>query len=219
MPTSPELSQLREEYRLARLDESDCAANPVRQFESWFQEAKNSGLKEPNAMTLATADRHTGQPSARIVLLKGINEQDEFVFFTNYKSRKGQELAVNARCALVFYWAELERQVRVEGSVQKVSKEVSQAYFQLRPKGSRLGALISQQSSLLPSRRPLEERLKELDSLYANSDDVPMPAAWGGYRVKPEVLEFWQGRENRLHDRLLYRLNEQGQWQIGRLSP
>ena len=217
MPSSMELSNLREDYRLAALDEKQCAAHPVRQFEHWFGEAKSACLKEPNAMTLATVDAQ-GQPSARIVLLKGI-EEDTFLFYTNYESRKGRELAANPRCALTFFWAELERQVRVEGSVEKVSQEKSAAYFKGRPKGSRLGAIVSQQSAELPSREPLEERLAELEQRFAHTDDVPMPEFWGGYRVKPHLVEFWQGRTNRLHDRILYRLEPSGTWRIGRLSP
>jgi pyridoxamine-phosphate oxidase len=212
-----ELSHLREDYRLAKLDETHCAANPLQQFQYWFQEVENAGLKEPNAMTLATVG-DGGQPSARIVLLKGI-EHGDFVFYTNYESRKGSELAVNPRCALTFYWAELERQVRVEGVVQKVSKEASEAYFKSRPKGSRIGAVVSHQSAELASRQPLEERLAELELALANTDDVPMPTSWGGYYVKPHVMEFWQGRTNRLHDRIVYRLNDDGTWRMGRLSP
>lgn len=212
-----ELAKLREDYRLAVLDEAHCAANPIRQFELWFQEAKSAGLKEPNAMTLSTVDS-AGQPSGRIVLLKGI-EDDDLHFYTNYLSRKGQELAANPRCALTFFWAELERQVRVEGVVGKLSKETSQAYFKGRPKGSRLGAVVSNQSAELPSREPLETRLAELEQVFAHSDDVPMPDSWGGYKVKPHLLEFWQGRTNRLHDRIRYRLDCQGGWAMGRLSP
>jgi pyridoxamine-phosphate oxidase len=212
-----ELSHLREDYRLAALDETHCAANPVRQFERWFQEAKTTGAKEPNAMTLATVGPG-GQPSARIVLLKGI-EQDCFLFYTNYQSRKGRELAANPRCALTFHWVELERQVRIEGVAQKVSKETSETYFKGRPKGSRIGAVVSNQSEELPSRQPLEARLAELEQAFANTNDVPMPASWGGYYVKPHLLEFWQGRTNRLHDRIVYRLNDDGSWRMGRLSP
>jgi pyridoxamine 5'-phosphate oxidase len=212
-----ELSHLREDYRLAVLDETHCAANPLRQFERWFEQAQNAGVKEPNAMTLATVGAG-GQPSARVILLKGI-EQDGFVFYTNYESRKGRELAANPLCALTFFWAELERQVRVEGVAQKVSKETSEAYFQGRPKGSRIGAVVSHQSAELPSRQPLEARLAELELAFANTDDVPMPAYWGGYHVKPRSLEFWQGRTNRLHDRIAYRLNGDGTWRMGRLSP
>jgi pyridoxamine-phosphate oxidase len=217
MPNSLELSQLREDYRLAVLDESLCASNPIRQFERWFQEAKTAALKEPNAMTLATVNA-LGKPSARIVLLKGI-ESDRFIFYTNYESRKGQELAYNPNCALTFYWAELERQVRVEGVVEKVSKQTSEEYFKGRPKGSRIGAVVSNQSAELPSRAPLETRLAELERAFANTDEVPMPESWGGYYVKPNMLEFWQGRTNRLHDRIVYRLNPAGTWRMGRLSP
>lgn len=216
--TNPlELAHLREDYRLAALDETHCAEHPMRQFEQWFQEAKRSGIKEPNAMTLSTVDS-SGQPAGRIVLLKGI-ESGCFLFYTNYESRKGQELAGNPLCALTFYWAELERQVRVEGSVQKVSKDVSESYFKGRPKGSRLGALVSQQSSVLPSREPLEQKLAELEQTYAETDSVPMPASWGGYKVTPNLLEFWQGRTNRLHDRILYTKQSDGNWQISRLAP
>jgi pyridoxamine-phosphate oxidase len=217
MPNPLELSNLREDYRLSALDEAHCNPHPIRQFEHWFQEAKSAQLKEPNAMTLATVDA-TGKPSARIVLLKGL-ERDGFVFYTNHESRKGRELAANPRCALTYYWAELERQVRVEGIVEKVSKETSEAYFRGRPKGSRIGAVVSNQSAELPSRAPLEARLAELEKVYANTDEVPMPEAWGGYIVKPHLLEFWQGRTNRLHDRILYQLNDDGSWRMGRLSP
>ena len=216
MADSLELSNLREDYRLAALDEQNCDASPMRQFANWFQDAKRAGLKEPNALTLATVSRD-GQPSARIVLLKAL-EDEHFVFYTNYESRKGRELAENPRCALTFYWAELERQVRVEGSVQKVAKATSEAYFKGRPKGSRLGAVVSNQSTELPSRQPLETRLAELERTYADTDDVPMPESWGGYRVKPQFFEFWQGRTNRLHDRIIYR-HKEGVWQMGRLAP
>ena len=217
MPIPLELSHLREDYRLAVLDEAHCAAHPIQQFTQWFQEAKSALLKEPNAMTLSTVGPN-GQPSARIVLLKGI-ERDAFVFYTNYESRKGRELAANPHCALTFLWAELERQVRVEGVIEKVARETSEAYFKGRPKGSRLGAVVSNQSTELPSRQPLEARLAELERTYANTDDVPMPASWGGYLVKPHLIEFWQGRTNRLHDRIVYRWNDDGNWRMGRLSP
>jgi pyridoxamine-phosphate oxidase len=212
-----EIANLREDYRLAALDEAHCSPHPMRQFEQWFKEAKNAALKEPNAMTLATVNSD-GQPSARIVLLKGL-EREGFVFYTNYTSRKGRELAENPRCALTFFWAELERQVRVEGTVQKISKEQSESYFKGRPKGSRIGAVVSNQSSELPSRQPLEVRLAELEIAYANTDDVPMPATWGGYHLTPHLLEFWQGRTNRLHDRIVYRLTSDGNWRMGRLAP
>jgi len=216
-PTHHPLEQLREDYRLAVLDETHCASDPIQQFEQWFHDAKNSAVKEPNAMTLSTVDS-AGQPSGRIVLLKGI-EANAFIFYTNYDSRKGQELAANPRCALTFHWAELERQVRIEGVVEKVAKEVSEAYFKGRPKGSRIGAVVSQQSAEIPSRHPLELRLAELEREYANTDEVPMPLKWGGYKVLPNLLEFWQGRTNRLHDRIAYRLTDTGAWRLGRLSP
>ncbi|MBV9574183.1 MAG: pyridoxamine 5'-phosphate oxidase, partial [Acidobacteriales bacterium] len=181
------------------------------------KEAQAAELKEPNAMTLATATTE-GRPSARIVLLKELSP-DGFVFYTNYTSRKGAEIEANPHVALTFYWAELERQVRVEGQVAKVSREKSEAYFRGRPKGSRLGALASHQSEVLPSRKPLEAKLEELQWKYADIKDVPVPDWWGGYCVRPEAVEFWQGRENRLHDRLLYRRTNENNWVIERLSP
>jgi pyridoxamine 5'-phosphate oxidase len=182
-----------------------------------MDEARKSQLKEPNAMTLSTSTPD-GKPSGRIVLLKEMGEFG-FVFYTNYTSRKGHEIETNPFVALTFYWAELERQVRVEGSVTKVSREKSEAYFRGRPKGSRLGALVSRQSEELPSREPLESRLQELENQYAHTDDIPVPEYWGGYCVAPESIEFWQGRTNRLHDRLLYRRKGEDGWDIGRLSP
>jgi pyridoxamine 5'-phosphate oxidase len=168
-------------------------------------------------MTLATAGSD-GQPSARIVLLKGIDEGN-FVFYTNYASKKGRDFSANPRCALTFYWAELERQVRVEGTAAKMAEEKSKEYFKGRPKGSRLGALASDQSQELASRRPLEIRLAELEAAYQNTDDVPMPESWGGYIVTPHWIEFWQGRTNRLHDRIFYRRVAENEWRTGRLSP
>jgi pyridoxamine 5'-phosphate oxidase len=206
----------RTEYRLAALDEAHCDTNPIRQFQKWLEEAQAADLKEPNAMTLATVA--AGRPSARIVLLKEVGDGG-FVFYTNYTSRKGQELKTNPLCALTFYWAELERQVRVEGRAELVSRAQSAAYFRTRPKGSRLGALASEQSAVLPGRQPLERRLAELEVRYAATDDVPVPDHWGGYCVRPETIEFWQGRANRLHDRIQYRRNGENDWLIERLSP
>ena len=168
-------------------------------------------------MTLSTATPD-GYPSGRIVLLKELL-RDGFIFYTNYTSRKGREIEANPHVALTFYWGELERQVRVEGRITKVSREKSEAYFRGRPKGSRLGALASHQSETLPSRKPLEAKLEELQLRYADSEDVPAPDWWGGYCVNPEVIEFWQGRENRLHDRLLYRRTDECNWVVERLSP
>lgn len=216
-PVSLSLEDLREEYRQGALDEVNCDSNPIEQFRRWMQEARTAQLKEPNAMTLATATTD-GRPSGRIVLLKEVLP-DGFVFYTNYTSRKGQEMEANPYVALTFYWGELERQVRVEGQISKVSREKSKTYFQGRPKGSRLGALVSHQSEILPSRKPLEAKLEELLLQYADSDDVPAPDWWGGYSVRPEAIEFWQGRENRLHDRLLYRRTHEDNWVIERLSP
>jgi pyridoxamine 5'-phosphate oxidase len=211
------LDALRADYRLAELDEAHCETNPIEQFEKWFVEAQVADLKEPNAMCLATATRD-GRPSSRIVLLKEVGELG-FVFYTNYESRKGQEIKTNPRCALTFYWAELERQVRVEGRAETVSREKTAAYFRTRPKGSRLGALVSRQSAVLPNREPLERRLEELEAEYQGSDDIPVPEHWGGYAVRPETIEFWQGRTNRLHDRIRYRINGEGGWVVERLSP
>lgn len=211
------LEDLREDYRLAELDELHCETNPIGQFQKWFQEAKASDLKEPNAMTLATSTPD-GKPSARIVLLKEVSP-DGFVFYTNYESRKGRELKTNPFCALTFFWAELERQVRVEGVVQFVSYEHSARYFRGRPRGSRLGALVSRQSEVIASRAALEERMAELRRTYGEYEDIPMPEHWGGYRVMPETVEFWQGRTSRLHDRLRYRRKGEHNWVLERLSP
>jgi pyridoxamine 5'-phosphate oxidase len=210
------LENLREDYRRAEFGEHNCETNPISQFAKWFTEAQSAHLKEPNAMSLATATLE-GKPSNRVVLLKEISE-DGFVFYTSYASRKGKELASNPFCALTFLWAELERQVRVEGRAEKVSREKSETYFQSRPKGSRLGALASNQSKVLPGREPLIERLTALEARYAGTEDIPTPPHWGGYRVVPYAVEFWQGRTNRLHDRLLYSRNGT-EWRIERLSP
>jgi pyridoxamine 5'-phosphate oxidase len=209
------LSDLRKEYIRAGLDESDADPDPIEQFRKWFDEALAADLHEPNAMTLATATPD-GKPSARIVLLKGFDARG-FVFYTNYEGRKGRELAENPRAALVFYWGELERQVRVEGHVWRVLEEESDAYYASRPRGSRLGAWASAQSRSVERRELVEERLRELEREYTGRE-VPRPPFWGGYRVEPEEIEFWQGRENRLHDRLVYRWSSDG-WRIERLQP
>lgn len=211
------LAELREDYRRGGLPDGDYETNPFALFNRWMTEARAAQLKEPNAMTLSTSTPD-GKPSGRIVLLKEVSEVG-FVFYTNYTSRKGQEIKTNPNVALTFYWAELERQVRVEGNVEKVSREKSESYFRGRPKGSRLGALVSRQSERLPSRAPLETRLQELEKKYAATDDIPAPDYWGGYCVIPEAIEFWQGRTNRLHDRLLYRRKDEDAWAIDRLSP
>jgi pyridoxamine 5'-phosphate oxidase len=209
------LSRLRKEYARAGLRESDADRDPIEQFRRWFDEALAADLHEPNAMTLATSTPD-GRPSARIVLLKGFDERG-FVFYTNYEGRKGEELAANPRAALVLYWGELERQVRIEGGVSRVPGEESDAYFEGRPRGSQLGAWASEQSRPARDRGVLEERLRELEAEYGDRE-VPRPPFWGGYRVEPEVIEFWQGRENRLHDRLRYRRSDED-WKVERLQP
>ena len=215
-PFGLSLADLREDYRLAELNEANCASNPIEQFEKWFEEAQAAQLKEPNAMTLATATVDW-KPSARIVLLKDV-EDGGFVFYTNYESRKGQDLEANPRCALTFYWADLERQVRIEGIAERVSPEKSGDYFSTRPRGSRLGAWASRQSAEISSRSELENRLTRLEKQYADTDRIPVPDYWGGYMVSPQLIEFWQGRTNRLHDRIAYRLLDGG-WMRARLSP
>ena len=211
------LEELRLEYKRGALDEANCDSNPIEQFRRWITDARTAQLIEPNAMTLSTATAD-GRPSGRIVLLKQLTAE-EFIFYTNYTSRKGREMDVNPFVSLTFYWAELERQVRIEGRVRRVSREKSEAYFRGRPKGSRLGALASHQSTPLPSRAPLEQTLAELQVKYRDTDDVPTPEWWGGYAVRPASLEFWQGRPNRLHDRLVYARTGETGWTVGRLSP
>ncbi|MFB2769568.1 pyridoxamine 5'-phosphate oxidase [Pelatocladus sp. BLCC-F211] len=210
------VADLRKDYTLQGLNETDVAANPFIQFQKWFDEALTAQLLEANAMTLATTTPD-GKPSARIVLLKDFDERG-FVFFTNYNSHKGQELAENPQAALVFWWAELERQVRICGHVEKVSENDSDRYFQSRPFNSRLGAWVSNQSDIIESRTLLEQRFQELQAKYKNQD-VPRPPHWGGLRVIPTEIEFWQGRSSRLHDRILYTLLDNGNWKIQRLSP
>ena len=210
-----DVASLRKEYARAGLAESDVVPDPTEQFRRWFDEALAAGLHEPNAMTVATATRD-GRPSARVVLLKGFDERG-FVFYTNYEGRKGRELEENPRAALLFYWGELERQVRIEGTASRVSEKESDAYYASRPRGSRLGAWASEQSRVVGGREVLEGRIGDLEAEYAGRE-VPRPPFWGGYRVLPEVVEYWQGRENRLHDRIVYRREGAG-WEIGRLQP
>jgi pyridoxamine 5'-phosphate oxidase len=208
-------ARLRKEYTRAGLTESDADSDPIAQFRRWFGEALAADLHEPNAMILATATPD-GRPSARVVLLKGFDERG-LVFYTNYEGRKGAELEANPYCALVFYWAELERQVRVEGHARRVTEKEADEYFRSRPRGSQLGARVSEQSRPVGGREALEEKLRWLEAEYEGRE-VPRPQFWGGYRVEPDSIEFWQGRENRLHDRLLYRLSD-GEWGRERLQP
>lgn len=209
------MADLRIDYGLGALSEADLDPDPIKQFGKWLNDAVSANLREPNAMTVATATAD-GTPSARIVLLRGVDERG-FVFYTNYESRKAHELAENPKAALIFYWAALERQVRVTGTVERTSHEESEAYFKSRPLKSRLGAWASPQSQTLPSRAPLEARLAEMEQKFSDGE-IPLPPFWGGYRVKPQEIEFWHGRRSRLHDRLLYSKTDSG-WKISRLAP
>jgi pyridoxamine 5'-phosphate oxidase len=210
------IADIRTDYRRASLTEADVGADPIEQFRRWFDEAVAAEVVEPNAMCLATATPDA-YPSARIVLLKEVDARG-FVFFTDYRSRKGRELADNPCASLCFFWAELERQVRINGAVQRVSRAESDRYFQSRPRGSRIGAWTSAQSSALASRDVLEQQLAEHEARFGEDGHVPLPDHWGGYRVVPEEIEFWQGRSSRLHDRIQFR-REAGAWVTRRLSP
>ncbi|MBN3826625.1 pyridoxamine 5'-phosphate oxidase [Burkholderia sp. Ac-20384] len=211
------LADLRINYSRASLNEADVAHDPFAQFDRWFKEALAAKLPEPNTMTLATVG-DDGRPSARIVLIKGVDERG-FVFFTNYESRKGRDLAAHPQAALLFYWIELERQVRIEGRIEKTSAEESDRYFASRPLGSRIGAWASEQSAVIDSRATLEAQEKSVSERYG--DNPPRPPHWGGYRLVPDSIEFWQGRPSRLHDRLLYTrdADTSPSWSISRLSP
>ena len=211
-----DISHIRTDYIKHQLSESEVDKDPIKQFEVWFKEALDSAVKEPNAMTLATSVN--GRPSVRIVLIKGFDDQG-FVFFTNYSSRKGRELAENPLASLNFFWPELERQVRIEGTINKISQEESEAYYQSRDRGSRIGAWASSQSQIIPDRDFLEASVKEIADKYPDETYIPKPDFWGGYRLVPDYVEFWQGRKSRLHDRIVYRKGNEDNWEIVRLAP
>ncbi|KAL3374686.1 hypothetical protein AABB24_006265 [Solanum stoloniferum] len=219
-PPKIDISSLRENYISPALLEEEVVADPFDQFQKWFDDAMAAGLKEPNAMALSTTGKD-GKPSSRIVLLKGF-DKDGFVWYTNYEGRKGQQIAENPHAALLFYWDDLNRQVRIEGPVQKVSDEESEQYFHSRPRGSQIGAIVSQQSTVIPGRHVLLDEYKQLEAKYSDGSVIPKPKYWGGYRLKPEMFEFWQGQKSRLHDRLCYILETvdgKTAWRIERLAP
>ncbi|MBS1915075.1 MAG: pyridoxamine 5'-phosphate oxidase [Bacteroidetes bacterium] len=210
------IASIRKDYRLRSLSEKDIASDPFVQFTKWWNEAQQAQIEELNAMTLATASAD-GIPSARIVLLKGF-DKNGFVFFTNYNSFKGQQLFENPRACLVFFWKEVERQIRITGIAERTSEKESDEYFNSRPAGSRIGAIASPQSEIIKDRNWLEEKEKKL-AAELNEKEIKRPVHWGGYRVKPVTIEFWQGRSNRLHDRIQYTLQEDAKWNIDRLAP
>lgn len=210
------LKDLREDYNRDQLTFEETDASPFKQFQSWFEAAQRSEVREPNAMTLATVNAE-GRPKARIVLLKQVDDTG-FVFFTNYDSQKGKDISANPFASLVFFWDAQQRQVRIEGRVEKIAATESEAYFQSRPKGSQIGATASPQSEVIPNRKVLKEKVADLEKQYGDQETLPLPLNWGGYRLIPDQIEFWQGRSSRLHDRIRYRL-EGGNWLRERLAP
>ncbi|RSK33192.1 pyridoxamine 5'-phosphate oxidase [Hymenobacter metallilatus] len=215
--TDQQLADLRQTYSQRTLTETEVHPDAVAQFRTWLEEALQARLEEPTAMTLATVNE-AGQPAARIVLLKGLPDDAGFLFFTNYDSRKGQELATSPLAALTFFWPGLERQVRVEGRVEKAPEAVSTEYFRSRPRGSQIGAWASPQSQPIRSRQELEQREQDIEARFAGLEALPRPDNWGGYLLRPQRVEFWQGRPSRLHDRLVYEQHPEG-WKISRLAP
>jgi pyridoxamine 5'-phosphate oxidase len=210
------IADLRKEYTKASLDVSNVSDDPIIQFNKWFQEAIQAEVPEPNAMILATVNAE-GRPSARVMLLKGV-ENNRFLFFTNYQSDKGKALENNAACALTFFWPQLERQIRIEGVVNRIDEKRSEVYFQSRPRLSQIGAWASPQSTMIPNREILEERFRQMEQKFAGQEVLPKPKQWGGFEVEPLKIEFWQGRASRLHDRILFTFVD-GTWKINRLSP
>lgn len=210
------ISDLRKDYSKATLDVTSVFSDPVIQFEKWFQEALRAEVAEPNAMHLATVNEQ-GKPSSRVVLLKSV-EHTKFVFYTNYHSKKAKELDQNPACALTFFWPDLERQVRIEGIAERVAEDVSTSYFQSRPRGSQIGAWASPQSAIIKDRAILEERAEQMERKFSSVQALPKPHQWGGYQVDPLMIEFWQGRANRLHDRIQF-VKIDGSWKIYRLAP
>ncbi len=210
------LADIRKDYTKATLDSTSVDKNPLRQFEKWFDEAIKSEMTEPTAMNLATITSN-GRPSSRIVLLKGI-ENDQFIFYTNYQSQKGKELEINPACALTFFWPDLERQIRIEGVAARVAPDISDAYFKSRPRGSQVGAWASPQSTIIKDRKILEDRVKEIEKRFEDKKVLSRPNQWGGFGVDPFEIEFWQGRSSRLHDRIVYTKADQ-LWKINRLAP